>query len=215
MLDTGLYGIAGGEHHEDIDPAKVVKPYNARRGEAGAETVTDDHGHGTFVAGMIFANTNNELGIAGVMPNVRLMPIKVLTKANDAAVSDVVRAINYAVENGADVINMSLGSNDFSQTLKDACDAAVEKGVIVVAAAGNDGNSTPCYPAAYDSVVGVGSLTKDNLLAASSQYGESVYVTAPGAGVVSTTNAANGYKRSSGTSFAAPEAAARSTRQWR
>ena len=208
VLDTGLYGIAGGEHHEDIDPAKVVKPYNARRGEAGAETVTDDHGHGTFVAGMIFANTNNELGIAGVMPNVRLMPIKVLTKANDAAVSDVVRAINYAVENGADVINMSLGSNDFSQALKDACDAAVEKGVIVVAAAGNDGNSTPCYPAAYDSVVGVGSLTKDNLLAASSQYGESVYVTAPGAGVVSTTNAANGYKRSSGTSFAAPEAAA-------
>ena len=208
VLDSGLYGIAGGEHHEDIDPAKVVKPYNARRGEAGAETVTDDLGHGTFVAGMIFANTNNELGIAGVMPNVRLMPIKVLTKATDAAVSDVVRAINYAVENGADVINMSLGSNDFSQTLKDACDAAVEKGVIVVAAAGNDGSSTPCYPAAYDSVVGVGSLTKDNLLAASSQYGESVYVTAPGAGVVSTTNAANGYKRSSGTSFAAPEAAA-------
>ena len=208
VLDTGLYGIADGEHHEDIDPAKIVKPYNVLLNKESAEAVTDDQGHGTFVAGMIFANTNNDLGIAGIMPNVRLMPIKVLTKANDAAVSDVVRAINYAVENGADVINMSLGSNDFSQTLKDACDAAVEKGVIVVAAAGNDGSSTPCYPAAYDSVVGVGSLTKDNLLAASSQYGESVYVTAPGAGVVSTTNAANGYKRSSGTSFAAPEAAA-------
>lgn len=208
VIDSGLYGISGGESHEDIDPAKFVKPYNARIGYEGAETVSDDHGHGTFVAGMIFANTNNSAGIAGIMPNISLMPIKVSTKTSDAAVSDVVKAINYAVANGADIINMSLGSNDFSQTLKDACDYAVSKGLIVVAAAGNDGNSNPCYPAAYDSVIGVGSLTKDNLLAASSQYGESVYVTAPGAGVVSTDNSSNGYKRSSGTSFASPEAAA-------
>lgn len=208
VIDSGLYGISGGESHEDIDPAKVVKPYNARIGYEGAETVSDDHGHGTFVAGMIFANTNNSAGIAGIMPNVSLMPIKVSTKTSDAAVSDVVKAINYAVANGADIINMSLGTNEFSEALKDACDYAVSKGLIVVAAAGNDGNSNPCYPAAYDSVIGVGSLTKDNLLAASSQYGESVYVTAPGAGVVSTDSSSNGYKRSSGTSFASPEAAA-------
>ena len=205
VIDSGLYGAANGESHEDIDPAKVVAPYNAI---SGGTNVSDDHGHGTFVAGMIIANTNNSAGIAGIMPNVKLMPIKVSAKDRDASISDVIKAIEYAVDNGADVINMSLGTNDFSEALKSACDNAVEKGVIVVAAAGNDGSSKPCYPAAYDSVIGVGSLTSDNLLAATSQYGESVYVTAPGAGVVSTDNVSNGYKRSSGTSFASPEAAA-------
>ena len=67
VLDSGLYGIADGEHHEDIDPAKVVKPYNVLLSKESAEAVTDDQGHGTFVAGMIFANTNNELGIAGIL----------------------------------------------------------------------------------------------------------------------------------------------------
>ena len=205
VIDSGLYGAADGESHEDIDPAKVVSPYNAI---SGGTNVSDDHGHGTFVAGMIIANTNNSAGIAGIMPNVKLMPIKVSTKDRDASISDVIKAIEYAVDNGADIINMSLGTNDFSEALKTACDNAVEKGVIIVAAAGNDGSSKPCYPAAYDSVIGVGSLTSDNLLAATSQYGESVYVTAPGAGVVSTDNISNGYKRSSGTSFASPEAAA-------
>lgn len=205
VIDSGLYGAADGESHEDIDPAKVVSPYNAI---SGGTNVSDDHGHGTFVAGMIIANTNNSAGIAGIMPNAKLMPIKVSTKDRDASISDVIKAIEYAVDNGADIINMSLGTNDFSEALKTACDNAVEKGVIIVAAAGNDGSSKPCYPAAYDSVIGVGSLTSDNLLAATSQYGESVYVTAPGAGVVSTDNVSNGYKRSSGTSFASPEAAA-------
>ena len=205
VIDSGLYGAADGESHEDIDPAKVVSPYNAI---SGGTNVSDDHGHGTFVAGMIIANINNSAGIAGIMPNVKLMPIKVSTKDRDASISDVIKAIEYAVDNGADIINMSLGTNDFSEALKTACDNAVEKGVIIVAAAGNDGSSKPCYPAAYDSVIGVGSLTSDNLLAATSQYGESVYVTAPGAGVVSTYNVSNGYKRSSGTSFASPEAAA-------
>lgn len=205
VIDSGLYGAADGESHEDIDPAKVVSPYNAI---SGGTNVSDDHGHGTFVAGMIIANTNNSAGIAGIMPNVKLMPIKVSTKDRDASISDVIKAIEYAVDNGADIINMSLGTNDFSEALKTACDNAVEKGAIIVAAAGNDGSSKPCYPAAYDSVIGVGSLTSDNLLAATSQYGESVYVTAPGAGVVSTDNVSNGYKRSSGTSFASPEAAA-------
>lgn len=205
VIDSGLYGAADGESHEDIDPAKVVSPYNAI---SGGTNVSDDHGHGTFVAGMIIANTNNSAGIAGIMPNVKLMPIKVSTKDRDASISDVIKAIEYAVDNGADIINMSLGTNDFSEALKTACDNAVEKGVIIVAAAGNDGSSKLCYPAAYDSVIGVGSLTSDNLLAATSQYGESVYVTAPGAGVVSTDNVSNGYKRSSGTSFASPEAAA-------
>lgn len=148
VIDSGLYGAADGESHEDIDPAKVVSPYNAI---SGGTNVSDDHGHGTFVAGMIIANTNNSAGIAGIMPNVKLMPIKVSTKDRDASISDVIKAIEYAVDNGADIINMSLGTNDFSEALKTACDNAVEKGVIIVAAAGNDGSSKPCYPAAYDS----------------------------------------------------------------
>lgn len=204
VIDSGLYGINGGESHEDIDSNKVVKPYNFvdKNGD-----VTDTRGHGTNVSGILFAKTNNGIGVAGVMPEVRIMPLKVFG-SNGAETADVISAIDYAVNNGADVINLSLGSKNESQSLKEACDAAVAKGVLVVAAAGNDGTRTPFYPAAFDSVIGVAALDKGNIRYENSQYGDSVYVSAPGANIVCIENKLNGYSAQSGTSMASPQVAA-------
>lgn len=204
VIDSGLYGINGGESHEDIDSNKVVKPYNFvdKNGD-----VTDTRGHGTNVSGILFAKTNNGIGVAGVMPEVKIMPLKVFG-TNGAETADVISAIDYAVNNGADVINLSLGSRNVSQSLKAACDAAVAKGVLVVAAAGNDGTGTLFYPAAFDSVIGVAALDKGNTRYENSQYGDSVYVSAPGTNIVCIENKSNGYSVQSGTSMASPQVAA-------
>lgn len=204
VIDSGLYGVNEGESHQDVDPNKIVDPYNFL---SNSTLVTDEKGHGTFVAGQIFATTNNGVGIAGTMPAVKIMPLKVFG-TGDAATSDVIRAIEYAVAHGADVINMSLGGEEKSQALENACQAAVDAGVLVVAAAGNDGTSDPCYPAAYSCVVGVGAVTSENLLYKNSQYGEGVYVVAPGAGIAGLSNTADGYCYKSGTSMASPGVAA-------
>lgn len=204
VIDSGLYGVNEGESHQDVDPNKIVDPYNFL---SNSTLVTDEKGHGTFVAGQIFATANNGVGIAGTMPAVKIMPLKVFG-TGDAATSDVIRAIEYAVAHGADVINMSLGGEEKSQALENACQAAVDAGVLVVAAAGNDGTSDPCYPAAYSCVVGVGAVTSENLLYKNSQYGEGVYVVAPGAGIAGLSNTADGYCYKSGTSMASPGVAA-------
>lgn len=204
VIDSGLYGVNEGEGHPDVDPNKIVAPYNFL---SNSNIVTDEKGHGTFVAGQIFATTNNGVGIAGTMPAVKIMPLKVFG-TGDAATSDVIRAMEYAVAHGADVINMSLGGEEKSQALENVCQAAVDAGVLVVAAAGNSGTSDPYYPAAYSCVVGVGAVTSENLLYKNSQYGEGVYVVAPGAGIAGLSNTADGYCYKSGTSMASPGVAA-------
>ncbi len=204
VIDSGLFGVGSGEIHEDIDPAKVVKQYNFLDDNTD---VTDTKGHGTYVAGSIFAKTNNGAGIAGIMPEVNIMPLKVFG-SGEAENSAVIAAIDYAVKNGADVINMSLGGKNNSELLRQACDDATKAGVLVVAAAGNDGTSDLIYPAAYDSVIGVAALTKSNELYENSQYGESVFVAAPGDGIVCVDNKTNQYCSKTGTSLAAPEVAA-------
>ncbi|NLH01096.1 MAG: S8 family serine peptidase [Clostridiales bacterium] len=204
VIDSGMFGICNGESHEDIDSKKIVKPYNFL---AKNTDVTDSRGHGTYVAGIIFAKTNNGTGVAGIMPEVKIMPLKVFG-VEDADTAHVISAIEYAVDNGADVINLSLGGKDASQALKSACDAAVAKGVLVVAAAGNDGTSTPFYPAAFDSVIGVAALDTGNTRYQNSQYGDSVYVSAPGAKIAVIDNKTNQYSVKSGTSMSAPQVAA-------
>ncbi|MGN0962595.1 MAG: S8 family serine peptidase, partial [Clostridia bacterium] len=205
VIDSGLYGMGDGDRkHEDIDYDKVVKAENFATEENG---VPDSSGHGTLVSGMIFAKTNNNLGIAGMMPEAELMPLKIFGP-DGATVAAAVEAINYAVENGADVINMSFGTSEYSDSLASACKDAVDRNVILVAAAGNDGTSENCYPAAYNCVIGVGALNEDNSRYKNSQYGESVYVAAPGAGVIGTGTETNTYVRDSGTSLAAPAVSA-------
>ncbi len=207
VIDTGLYGTGTSENkHEDIDYTHVVDGKNFVTSDEGEPDVK---GHGTFVSGLIAAKVNNSVGVAGLMPGVDIVPCKVFDSTT-ASTSDVVDAIYYAVDDAhVDVINMSLGGEYNETSLQRACDYAVEQGVLVVASAGNDGVSTPNYPAAYDSVVGVASVDSSQERSTWSQYGKSVFVTGPGEKVTSTYNESEtSYKTASGTSFSSPEVAA-------
>lgn len=204
VIDSGLFGVNFSEKHEDVDSSKVVKQYNFIDDNL---QVIDEKGHGTFVCGQIFAKTNNGKGVAGLMPGTRIMPLKVFGE-DDAYTSDVISAIYYAVENNAQVINMSLGGYEKSELLEEACEAAVDAGVLLVAAAGNGGSSAPVYPAAFDCVIGVGATTKENTHYTNSQYGQSVFAVAPGDRICGLRNAANSYCYRSGTSMAAPAVSA-------
>lgn len=138
-------------------------------------------GHGTHIAGTIAQSTNNSMGTAGVAFNTCLMPVKVLDKTGTGTYAEVAEGIYFAVDNGARVINLSLGGKKSSETLKDAVAYAYEKGVIVIAAAGNDGSNILSYPSAYDDyVIAVGATQYDENLAPYSNYGLSLDLVAPG-----------------------------------
>lgn len=207
VIDTGMYGTGDDEpQHEDFDYSHVVDGYNFVTADEGTP---DAKGHGTFVSGIIAAQVNNGVGVAGFMPGAYIVPCKVFDTSN-ASTSNVVKAIYYAVDTAqVDVINMSLGGEYNEASLEAACEYAVSQGVLVVASAGNDGVSTPNYPAAYDCVVGVASVNSSQARSTWSQYGKSVFVTAPGENVTSTyIDSADSYKTASGTSFSGPEVAA-------
>src|SRR5262249_7960137 len=131
---------------------KTVAGYNA---VSNNSTVTDTVGHGTFVSGIIAANTNNKTGVAGVTWDGRVMPIKGFS-GETALDSDIAEGITWAVDHGAKVINLSLGGPGDNTVLHDSIKYAVSKGAVVVASAGNSGEDTPLYPAAYPEVISVG-----------------------------------------------------------
>ncbi|PVX23189.1 MAG: hypothetical protein CW691_11345, partial [Candidatus Bathyarchaeum sp.] len=144
----------------------------------------DNNGHGTHVTGTIAQSTDNGLGVAGVSPNIVVMPIKVLNYKGDGTDIAVAEAIYYAANNGADIISLSLGGGDYSSTLEAAVAYAYNMGVVVIAASGNDGAGTVDYPAAYDSyVIAVGATRYDETLSYYSNYGSSLDVVAPGGDV--------------------------------
>jgi subtilisin family serine protease len=166
----------------------------------------DDCGHGTEVAGVLAAAGDNGRGIAGMAWNARILSYKVLSggPANcTASLSDVAAAVRSAATAGARVINLSLEGNDDDPALHSAVDFAAQRGALVVAAAGNDRNSVPRYPAAYDNVVGVASVSENLTRSSFSSYGSWVDIAAPGQDIL-TTSLANGYSEVSGTSFSAP-----------
>lgn len=141
----------------------------------------DDHGHGTHVAGTIAQSTNNNMGVAGVAYDSCILPVKVLDSDGSGTHADIARGIYYAVREGADVINLSLGSYADSITIRTAVRFAYNQGVVVVAAAGNDNTSEPSYPAAYDEyVISVGATGFDTIRASYSNYGSTVDIVAPG-----------------------------------
>jgi subtilisin family serine protease len=152
----------------------------------------DDNGHGTHAAGIIGAVGNNGNGIAGVMWNVRLMPVKVLDANGAGTDAEITAGIQYAVANGAKIINASLGGTAFSYSVYVAIATANAQRVLFVAAAGNNGNNndlTPFYPASYDlpNIVSVAATDQDDRRVPFSNYGEvSVDVAAPGVYVLST-----------------------------
>ncbi len=167
----------------------------------------DDDGHGTHVAGIIAANTNNREGIAGITWYNKIMPIKVLDQSGAGTLFDVAEGIFWAVEHGAKVINLSLGNYAESNYLHDAIKYAYDQDVVIISAAGNDNIGELGYPASYPEVIGVAAIDPLQRKAEFSNYGTYVDVTAPGVNIAST-YPDNEYASLSGTSMASPHVAA-------
>jgi subtilisin family serine protease len=145
---------------------------------------TDDLGHGTFVAGIAAADTNNSQGIAGVAWNAKILPLKVMDKNGQGDYSWLTEALIYAADNGADVINLSLGGSDTSESLRQALKYAHDKGLVIAAAAGNEGSSV-LYPAAYDEFcLAVAATDYNDTRMSWSNFGPEVDVAAPGERIV-------------------------------
>ncbi|TAF22154.1 MAG: peptidase S8, partial [Nostocales cyanobacterium] len=144
------------------------------------ENADDDNGHGTHVAGTVAQATNNKYGVAGVAYEANLMPLKVLSTDGGGTVADIAEAIKFAANNGADVINMSLGGGGESQLMKEAIQYAYNKGVVIVAAAGNENTDGASYPARYPHVIGVSAFGADGEKAPYSNFGAGVDISAPG-----------------------------------
>jgi subtilisin family serine protease len=194
LVDTG---ISSG--HVDL-VGRYAAGYDFVRHDG---TPNDENGHGTHVAGIAAATGNNGTGGVGVGWSTRLLVAKVLGADGSGATATVSEGIVWAADNGASVINLSLGSYDYSQTEADAVKYAQGKGALVVAAAGNEATNYPSYPVALPGVVGVAATDRDDTRAPFSNYGDYVDISAPGVDIYSTW-LNNGYEYMSGTSMAAP-----------
>ena len=174
--------------------------------------VADNCGHGTHVTGIIAANTDNGVGIAGVAPEAQILPVKVMERYQVGvscygSYSDFAAGLVYAADHGARVVNMSFGGTTNSTTLANAIAYAANRGVLLVGAAGNNNSSTLFYPAAYTQVIAVAGTDGADARYASSNYGDWVDIAAPAVGVYSLYSNSS-YTYMSGTSMAAPHVAA-------
>lgn len=175
-------------------------------------SIEDNNGHGTHVAGIIAANTNNGIGVAGVCPNCQLIIGKVMDDNGDGTTSNTIAGIIWAADQGAKVINLSLGTTDpaSSPLYQQAITYANQKGAVIVAAAGNSNTAAKLYPAANQGVISVGATDNTNKKASFSSYGDWVKLAAPGTNILSTmpnhTNEKGvlNYGYDSGTSMAGP-----------
>ena len=197
IVDTGL----DLEHPEFI--GKLVDGINILEPDSPP---LDDDGHGTHVAGIIAANTNNFEGIAGITWHNKIMPIKVLDQSGAGTLFDVAQGVFWATDHGAKVINLSLGNYAESKFLHDAIKYAFSKDVVLVAASGNDGTDQLGYPASYPEVIAVSAIDYDQTIVEFSNYGKYVDVVAPGVNIAST-YPSNQYASLSGTSMASPHVA--------
>lgn len=192
--------------HPDLQ-GKLIAGWDFVNNDA---TPADDHGHGTHVAGIIGAATNNGQGVAGIGYETRVLVVKVLDQANSGAYSTIAQGIIYAADQGARIINLSLGGTVASSLLEDAVTYAASRGALVVAAAGNGGSSAPYYPAAYATVLAVSATDANDNRYSPSNYADYVAVAAPGASIYSTSweSGTSGYRYRSGTSQAAAHVSA-------
>lgn len=202
ILDSGV-----DQDHEDL-AAKIV----ANENFTTSGTVDDLLGHGTHVAGIAAATTNNGIGIAGVGYDCSIMNIKVLGDDGSGYTSWVANGIIYAADSGAKVINMSFGGSSSSKTLSRAVDYAWDKGAVLVAAAGNSSGSKKEYPASYANCIAVAATDQNDNKAYFSNFGKWVDVAAPGVRIYSTlpnhsNHMGTDYGYLDGTSMATPHVA--------
>lgn len=203
VLDSGIDGS-----HPELN-AKVVMGYDFVENDA---TPQDANGHGTHVAGIIAAETNNMTGVASLGWNTTLMIGRVLDANGNGSHAAIANAIYWATDNGAKVINLSLGGSTGSQTLSDAVHYAATHDVVIVASAGNNGNTAANYPAYYGSTIAVAATDPSDRRASYSTYGLWVDMAAPGSQILSTLPGGYGY--ASGTSMAAPMVSAAAALVW-
>lgn len=161
----------------------------------------DEKSHGTIVAGIIGAIPDNSIGIAGITWNCQIMPLRAGNRYFED--DDLCSAIVYAVDNGANIINMSWGGDEFSYVIRDATKYAYDRGCVLVAAAGNDNEAKVIYPATFEHVISVGASDKQDKRASFSNYGAGIDIIAPGDRVFGTVPK-NHYSDWSGTSMSAP-----------
>ncbi len=201
IIDTGI-----DLDHPDLTVAGDVTFVKVK----GSKSGDDDNGHGTHCAGIVAAE-DNTIGVIGVAPEASLYAVKVLDHKGSGWVSDIIAGIEWSVDNGMQIISMSLGTSSDVQALHDACDAAYDAGVLIVAAAGNSGNEEGTgdnveYPAKYESVIAVAATDQDDNRWISSSTGPDVELAAPGVDITST-YLNGGYAIGSGTSMACPHVA--------
>jgi subtilisin family serine protease len=207
VVDTGVQA-----DHPDLE-GQVLPGYQKWTDGTGTsfdgpmDPSFDNNGHGTHVAGIIAALADNSVGVAGAAPGVKILPVKVLNASGSGWDADVAAGIDWAVSNGANVINLSLGGGQ-SPTIGAAIDNAVANNVMVFAAGGNGGvGASPSYPGAEPNAIGVASVDQSLARSSYSTTGSYIDVAAPGRAVLST-YLSSGYTTLSGTSMATPYAAA-------
>lgn len=220
VIDTGVAAESDTKCYlaKDFGKTQFVKGYDFVNDD---EHPTDDHGHGTHVAGTVAESTNNGEGVAGLAFDAAIMPLKVLDGFGSGTSADIADAIRFAADHGAQIINMSLGSSMPDPVMHLACKYAAKKGVLIVCAAGNSGGGAVGYPAAFPECMAVSAVGPTGALAPYSSVGKQVAIAAPGgdktrgedAGVLQNTlldgdPASDGYYGFQGTSMASPHVAA-------
>ena len=198
ILDSGL-----SSNTKDIDPSRILPGKNC----VGGTDVDDTIGHGTFVAGIIGATKDNGVGIAGIAPGVTIAPIKCYATSKTDFAEQAAGIYAAVDECHCDILNISAGDPEIVPEVQAAIRHALDEGVIVIAAAGNDSSKELLYPASYDGVISVSNVGKDLVLSATSNRNDHVWVTAPGRYIYSLGRLPYTVKMSSGTSFSAPAVA--------
>ncbi len=199
IIDSGI-----DTDHEDLVGADIAGGYNYADDDTD---ISDNIGHGTFAAGILAAQSGNGVGIAGMADGVELVVLKAFN-SNSGSFDSVLRAIKEAVDvYDCDVLNMSWGVYENYESLKAMIDYAADAGTVLVAAVGNRGTTTLCYPAGYDNVIGVGAVDSNKVRTSFSQYNASVSLVAPGKELYGLEEN-GGYTTGGGTSYACPQVTA-------
>ena len=195
VVDSGV-----DERHPDLQ-GHIVRGKNLID---GSDDFSDQHGHGTAIAGIIAASTNNAIGMSGICPTCQILPVKVLDESGRGTYANVIAGIMWAAERKVEVINLSLGSYGSSRFLAEAIDYAHHTGAVIVAAGGNESSQAPLYPGALPNVIAVSASDIDDNLWTGSNFGSAIDIAAPGVRVLSL-DTHNSYMLATGSSFSAAQ----------